>query len=73
MPGFYYYNFQDLPAKKLKEKRLVPQSLSFQKIVKQSNKCSKLTFLEQHGRQTTKIQSLICFDKGKYCVRLVKK
>ena len=65
--GFINYNFQDLPSEEtLKEKRLVPQSLPFQKIVKQSNKVFQTDILRTTWTTNYKDSIFtICFDEGK--------
>ena len=65
--GFIHYNFQDLPIEKtLKEKRLVPQNLPFQKIVKQSNKVFQTDILRTTWTTNYKGSIFtICFDEGK--------
>ena len=65
--GFIHYNFQDLPIEEtLKEKRLVPQNLPFQKIVKQSNKVFQTDILRTIWKANYKGSIFtICFDEGK--------
>ena len=65
--GFIHYNFQDLPSEEtLKEKRLVPQNLPFQKIVKQSNKVFQTDILRTIWTANYKDSIFtICFDEGK--------
>ena len=65
--GFIHYNFQGLPIEKtLKEKRLVPQNLPFQKIVKQSNKVFQTDILRTTWTTNYKGSIFtICFDEGK--------
>ena len=65
--GFIHYNFQDLPIEEtLKEKRLVPQNLPFQKIVKQSNKVFQTDILRTTWTANYKGSIFtICFDEGK--------
>ena len=65
--GFIHYNFQDLPSEEtLKEKRLVPQNLPFQKIVKQSNKVFQTDILRTIWTTNYKDSIFtICFDEGK--------
>ena len=65
--GFIHYNFQDLPIEEtLKEKRLVPQNLPFQKIVKQSNKVFQTDILRTTWTTNYKGSIFtICFDEGK--------
>ena len=64
---FIHYNFQDLPIEGLlKEKRLVPQNLPFQKIVKQSNKVFQTDILRTTWTANYKGSIFtICFDEGK--------
>ena len=65
--GLIHYNWQDLPTEEtLKEKRLVPQNLPFQKIVKQSNKVFQTDILRTTWTANYKGSSfMICFDEGK--------
>ena len=65
--GFIHYNFQDLPIEEtLKEKRLVPQNLPFQKIVKQSTKVFQTEILRTTWVANYKGSIFtICFDEGK--------
>ena len=64
---FIQYNFQDLPIEEtLKEKRLVPQNLPFQKIVKQSNEVFQTDILRTIWTVNYKGSIFtICFDEGK--------
>ena len=65
--SFIHYNFQGLPSEEtLKEKRLVPQSLPFQKIVKQSTKVFQTDILRTIWTTNYKDSIFtICFDEGK--------
>ena len=65
--SFIHYNFQDLPIEEtVKEKRLIPQNLPFQKIVKQSNKVFQTDILRTIWKANYKGSIFtICFDEGK--------
>ena len=65
--SFVHYKFQDLPIEGLlKEKRLVPQNLPFQKIVKQSTKVFQTEILRTTWVANYKGSIFtICFDEGK--------
>ena len=64
---FIHYNFQDLPSEEvLKEKRLVPQTFPFQKIVKVSKKVFQTDILRTTWTANYKESIFtICFDEGK--------
>ena len=65
--GFIHYNFKDLPNEEtLKEKRLIPQTLPFKKIVKQSNRVFQTDILRTTWMANYKESIFtICFDEGK--------
>ncbi|MAF81340.1 MAG: hypothetical protein CMK52_03235 [Proteobacteria bacterium] len=67
LQGFVKYNFQDLPSEEmLKERKLIRQSLPFQKIVKQSSKIFQTDILRAIWIIKYKESSFrICFDQGK--------
>ena len=68
---FIQYNFQDLPSEKiLKEKKLIPQNLPFEIIVKQSKKVFQTDIFRTIWKVKYRESSFtVCFDKGKIICR----